>query len=441
MHRLGEIPRILALCAVCLAGLIVLFLAAQAASLALVKDKSIIAHLRASVAAGVITAQDFPTSAYGHAGLNNDKFTDCLAISTNLGNEDRSLLYRVTAMPYVLTPREGLPQSPCAMLVKDVQERRMHPDIPYFRYWHGHQIYLRPMLSGMTLDRVHVCNAMLLVFSLAFMIAQLMRRFGAMAAPVVLIPLMTNTHILTTPTSTVHALSWITAFMSIGVMARWLENRPASAQTTAVLAFALGCVGAFFDLLFSPPFVPTFIAFLALSAAARQTARRDGVHDGLYDAMQLAFVWFLGFGLTWISKWVLATAVFSVPDVIANLTDAIGRRSFGDDSISQGRTMFSATAAALTALRAEVIAWGAAVAVLIGGIAAATGKLGWRIVGLTALTLTPLLIPVVWVEVLRDHTIVHPNFAARSFILFAILPMLAALSLHEQPQYKLPAAG
>lgn len=39
----------------------------------------------------------------------------------------------------------------------------------------------------------------------------------------------------------------------------------------------------------------------------------------------------------------------------------------------------------------------------------------------------PLLIPVIWVEIMRFHSIEHPDVAFRNFLVFEIFPILAAL--------------
>jgi hypothetical protein len=416
--------------------MVTFFLAAEAASLAFVKDKPILRNVQRSIWQGIITPENFPMSPYGHSGFHNDRFTDCLAISINLGNENLSLLYRLAATPYVLTPREGEPQSPCGMLVKDVLAKDMHPEIPYYRYWHGHQIYLRPLLSSMPLDRIHVINALLLIIAFTFMTKQLGPLFGKATALLILIPMATNTHILTAPTSTVHALSWITAFGSIGAMAYWMQRHHLASITTILLCFALGCVGAFFDLLFSPPFTPTFVAFLAVVIGLQ----RGPTRDALFDAGQLAFAWFAGFSLAWISKWGFALTVFTMPEVIANLTDAISRRSFADDTIDVSRSLFTATGEAMNALRPGVIYAALALCVSLAIWAALRRRFAQQQVRHVILMLLPLLLPILWVEVLRDHTIVHPGFAARSFILFAVLPLLAAMHVGWALSVARPAA-
>jgi hypothetical protein len=38
----------------------------------------------------------------------------------------------------------------------------------------------------------------------------------------------------------------------------------------------------------------------------------------------------------------------------------------------------------------------------------------------------PLLIPICWVEIFRNHSIIHVGFVSRTFALFAIIPIIAA---------------
>ena len=45
----------------------------------------------------------------------------------------------------------------------------------------------------------------------------------------------------------------------------------------------------------------------------------------------------------------------------------------------------------------------------------------------------PLLVPFVQVEIMRNHTIIHSGFVSRTFVLFGVLPLLAALAVCRSP--------
>ncbi len=400
----------------------------QAWSLAATRDPRIVRTLSEAIRDGILTEKDSPISAYGHTGLQYDMFTDCIAMGTNLGNEDVPLLERVAATPYVSSIRNGV-MAPCKSLVHDIQAGSVRAEQQYARYWHGHQIYLRPLLANTSLANIHVLNAMLLCAAVSFFVVQMVRRFGLLGAPLVLVPLAMGTNILTTPASTVHVLTWIWAFSSVGFMAYRFATHEITSSGTLGLVFSAGCIAAFFDILFSPPFAPTLMAFLAIGIGVNRGPSQGATARAVCQGMAVAFVWFAGFSLAWISKWVFSTAVLGWDVVSPYLLDAIKVRSFGDGSIDRAKqVLFGATQTAFTHQNQTLMIWAAVIALAIAGIAVICGARKRSLAGVAAL-MTPLVIPIIWVEVLRDHSVGHPHFAARSFVLFAIIPLLAAWSI------------
>jgi hypothetical protein len=422
------ITRSLGLCLACFISLIALFITSQALSLRFASDGHIQEHLREAINEHVLTAEESPISPYGHSGHSYDMFTDCIAMSVNLGNKNDPFLWRLAATPYVGIVKNKVAK-PCQWFVNGLTDRSLHPTEPYFRYWHGAEVYLRPLLTHFTLAQVRILNALLLIASLYYLAARIGLSFGRMGAVAVVGLLMTGTSILTAPAVTVHALTWIWAFFSLGLVAWRLERHDALDPKTIALVFSMGCVANFFDVLFSPPFAPTFIAFLVLAFAWR---RSQGLRHGLVGSATMAAVWFTGFCLTWISKWLFAAAVLSWNSVIGDVRAKASARSFGDpELLDKDTAIFDATSAAFTYIGAPVFAISGAVAIGLMGFMLYRKRITSSSLKQYAVLLTPLIIPVIWVELLRDHTLQHPGFESRAFIFFAIIPVLAALALNR----------
>lgn len=409
--------RVMLLCLAALMCLVALFVALQALVLSATSDRVIMARLSEAARTGVVLPTLDVHSPYGDTGLDYDMFTECLALSTNLGNEDWPLMDRVLLTPHP-EYRDQARISPCEVLVSELAAGTLTAHSAYMRYWHGHQIYLRPMLSIMSLAKVHIANAILLIASLGALTYAVRRRFGTGGALALVFLLIAGSNILTVPAVTVHALTWAFAFASAALIAEWLRTHEAEAPKTIALVFSCGCIAAFFDLLFSPPFAPTLIAFFAIASGLERYTARRAIGAGAV----LAFAWFAGFGLAWAGKWVLAASVMGWNEMVADIVRVIQIRSFGDAAVSA--PPLAVTAAAF---RHGTLIGCALVAALIVTALAKPRREQMR----TALLLTPLIIPILWIEALRNHSLEHPAFAARSFVLFAIIPLLAALSLRR----------
>lgn len=340
-----HLARTAAYCGVALLGLVTFFLLLQGWVLESTRNHRIMNQVSVAAQTGVLSPASFPISAYGHAGLNYDMFTECLTISINLGNENEPLLYRLAAAPYAQFAREN-EQSPCRFLIADSAARKIELVQPYFRYWHGAQVYLRPLLANTSLANVHIITALLLIGALAWFAVVLARTFGVGAVPLLIVPMAACTNILTVPASTVHALTWIWAFVSLAVITPAMVREEINAPRMLILAFALGAVAAFLDGLFSPPFAPTLMAFIAIALGIRRTS----VLNALYAAALVGLFWFLGFSLTWIAKWVFSTAVLGWDVVKPNLFDAITERSLDSRQIApELNKLFTASKLALGA--------------------------------------------------------------------------------------------
>src|SRR5262249_9990198 len=219
-----------------------------------------------------------------------DMFSECIALGTNLLNSDRPLLERLAETPHIRLPRTH----PCPSLALAVRTGSPIADRAYYRYWHGHQVYLKPLLRVMSLANVHKTTAILLIASVVFLTGVLAIEFGWFAWIAFPIPFLVSTDILTVSAVTVHALSLIWTFFSGGAIALFLRKRKAHDRFLFVAVFATGAVGSYFDVLWNPPLAPTLISFLAiLSVVSANGVLKAAVWRGLV----LAGAWFAGFAL------------------------------------------------------------------------------------------------------------------------------------------------
>jgi hypothetical protein len=427
----------LSYCAAAFAILIAVFIGSEALALKFARDSSVIARLKEAYHSGVLTPDEWPTSPYGHRLLAYDMYTECITLSMNLGNQDEPLLYRVAATPFAGFVFEGK-NEPCALMAHGVLTGTIHARTPYFRYWHGAQIYARPLLANLSLAHVHILNALLLIGAMTFFAYGLNAVFGRLAAGMFLIPVLLETNLLTTPAVIVHAVNWIWTFVALGWATAWLRKHPALSPETVTFIFALGCVSNFFDVLFCPVFIPTFIAFLVLALGVRRPYVRATAT--LKDAAVLTSAWFTGFALTWISKWLLAVTVLNGKDVMTNILFQAGERTFAAADLAD-RGVFDATI--LTFQTAGLSVIGVCVTIAIAALVALRWPLrDSRAVARQSLLLLPLLMPIVWVEIFRDHTLYHSEFASRAFTYFATLPLLTVLNvLRCEPSASFVAFG
>ncbi len=412
-----------ALCAAVLGVLVAVFIGLHLLVLSTTHDARLMRTLAAAVQNGDLTMVNFPRSFYGRDGLDYDMFGECIALSTNLGNEDKPLLYRAAATPF--HGFEGA--EPCKGLIDDVARGHVTEQLEYYRYWHGPTLYLRTMLSWFALPNVRVINALLIIGALGFLVTLLVSAFGTLAAPFVVIPLAAASNLLTAPASTVHALTWAWALLSVALVFRCAATEDMLAPRSIAFVFALGCVANFLDDLYSPTIAPTFMAFLVIATALRTKT----IARAITEAAFTVGAWFAGLALTWISRWLFAASVLGWRQVWDNISVSVRQRTFGDTSLAEiPKPLFTATRTAFETFKSgsDQMIVNAVVAALILLIVVLVKSRAWRFIAPRTLALlSPLLLPVLWVEIARDHTLIHPMFAYRQFVYFAIIPLMTVL--------------
>ena len=425
----GVMIRILAICSFGLLALIGVFIALLAMTLEFTDDSRIATNLREAITTRSVTPDNYPLSPFDHHLHKSDQFTDCVAFSIDLSNNDRSLIYRVAA-----TPRVGsIPdiRTPCADLVTAIMAGTAKATVPYSRYWHGYIVYLRPMLSMMSLGKIHRVNAILLYAALLLLAYRFFLLFGPWAFPVILLPFAASADLLTMPLVTTHAVAFIWIFLSVAIIAISLQRWSEKFEIVVALSAFAGAIFNFVSFLNNPPLAPSLIGFLVMTKFLSSTNDPDRIRRAIVNAGLVVTSWFVGFTIAWIAKWMLAASVLGTEAIREVVFQAAGG---GYDStamarqlhileptlyvLSEGLNHFMSYIAASWLVAAAILAW-----------CAATRRLNMTDITDFLILQAPLLVPVIWVEIMRFHSIAHKGFVFRDFLVFEIFPILAALMI------------
>lgn len=384
-------------------------------------DSRIKANLASAFERGVITEEFIPVSAYGHQAHTYDTFTECVALGTNFSNTDDSILQRIAASP-TLT----IFGKPCEKLHEAVQAENITAKESYLRFWHGYQIYMRPLLSVMSLDKYRQITAVLFFGVMIFFASRLARGFGVLAWPISLLPFFLAGDFLSVPPITSHAVSLGWIFFSTALAHLILDRVPdARRWLLPAYVFSAGMITNFVSFLLNPPLAPALIAFLVIAHGTGRT-HREAIGSVLY-AVGMIVLWYGGYAAEWLAKWALA-AVALGPDAV--IGDILGRIDlYESDKANIGVGFFEATARNLAP-------GGVFLATIILSVLAAAGLVTYaaiarridkqRVVDFL-LMLVPLASIVVWVELNASHSMIHVGFVSRSMLLFSVIPLLAAI--------------
>lgn len=408
------------------------FIALLALVLSLTSDARIIANLQHASQSGTLSQRSYPMSFFGHNDHQFDMYTDCVGLGVNLGNESDGVMRRIAASP-TETHEDG--NGPCVELNTALRSGAVRADQGYIRFWHGYQAYFRVLLSIAPFDVMMRITALLFFASLILFAIELERMFGAWAWAVALVPFFVLADFLTVPMVATHALSLAWAFATASLTPLIMRHvKQPEWFALPLFAFAAGASYNFLNFLINPPLAPALIAFFYIAAQDRSTPQKAW-RAALYAGLLAAF-YFAGFFTAWIEKWLTAAAVLG-PDTLGEEL----ARIFGKYSETRERLAVSFLGATRRNLIPGWDFWFFGYIVAAGTIAGAMLAILIRKHGLTAARITafaamcaPLIVLIAWVELARAHSAEHSDFVSRSFLLFGVFPVLAALKLWREAE-------
>lgn len=381
-----------------------------------VSQNSQIQALRNSVSNGEISS-NYP-HAFGNTRL--DGYTECLGLSINLdGGRYSNQIQRVLSAPNVGGCKElkaWLKQDP-------LPQTREH----YFRYWHG-EVLVLPLFVAFGLVSLHWILFTALLVSLALAIISVAKVSNFLTAFASLTPLVASTNFLMTPLATTQGLSNIAILVAIPLVVRLIKTH--GIYGIAIGSALAGALFNFVDLLTTPAIGWALSIFVSILAAKKFTEVQSSVVLG-----NSAIFWIIGYGVTWMVRWLLAMIVWPpsvvVDDVLHQMLFRIDgenskvTKQFGAASIDNFRYWFSHSVLSyvLVAVALLLLLW-----VLIRIVKRPNTDQNF------ALTLysSSVIIPI-WYELLSNHSQIHTFFSYRSCAIAVGILIASSTYLLNEP--------
>lgn len=388
-----------------------------------VPDAPIIRQVSADLAAGRL-ADTYPDNPLGG---RLDGYTQCLSTTSGVlpTTSGTSLPDRVTMVP------RG--PGDCSELT--TYFGRLAADGPftdpdrgdafgYIRYWSGYSIVSRPLLALGGIHAAQIGSAVLLVGALALLAHGARRRAGALAAVALVGTYVLTSNVTTTPLAYTMAVSETVALAGAALVLlvprRWALPAAAAAASAFVFVDLLTVPGTSWAL---TVFAVGLRAWSTWADGPRTTRPARAV---LFAAGGGVVAWCAGYGISWVLRWVYATAYVGVQGVVDDVLKTARFRIDGDTTFT-GKPVGLSDAPlgslaqnlgywAMTAGLWATVAIVVALAVVLWlrrtslreGVAA---RGGWSTVAALA---SPALLVVVWYEFLRNHSQIHAFFTHRS---------------------------
>lgn len=287
----------------------------------------------------------------------------------------------------------------------------------YARYWNGWVPFVRPLLIFGSISTIRVLYADIFVLLLGAVVLLLAKRLGACYAIIFLVALLPARMDLVAISLAYARVFWIAFILVI-----WLLWRRRNMNSVLVSFFVAGSVVNYTDIL-SAPLVTLLIPLVVFTILEFVDSQKICWTESIVASA----MWAIGYGLTWISKWFLSSLITG-KNIFADASNQAAIRTSGETHIN-GQTIEPTYHNALSSVisqfvnKADVLLLIVVLAFLIVAGFYRANKLQSvsllptkQIVSGIILLLVEALLPLLWIAVLRNHTLQHAFFTYRMLL-------------------------
>ena len=278
----------------------------------------------------------------------------------------------------------------------------------YPRYWHGNHVLIRLLFVFFTYIQIRYLSQFLVIGSISIVFSLIWKRTNVGIALSFLISV-----ILAYPFTMSLSLQYIIPFMAMmsGMIFILLKYR--EEMNTGIYFFVMGSVINFLDLLT----FPLISLMMPLVLVMTWRLESKGSFENFLFAVKSSIQWAIGYGLTWIVKWVLATVILR-KNVLKNALEQVLFRSSSDIGEHISRV---GTVKKVFGVYFMFSPWLTRFCVMILGIIVLfySVKYYTRVIAVLKkiwVFMPIAIIPCFWVFVLANHSYIHYGFVYRIFM-------------------------
>ena len=273
----------------------------------MIPDKSIKANIEQS--APLLAAEGlYPDGVIGMDQCQLDNFTDALIMS-QIYSIDRKHPFRA-ALRMVRADEYGKGWNQTDLLLRLTKGEELK-EVPYARYWHGNTFLFRPCFILMDFNMLRWWLFVVSTILLVSLLCAFYREVGLLKTLALALGFAATCGFV------IQFSMQFFPILAITVVASLLVIKRGEAKDNGLLFFIVGSLACYFDLLTTP------LLTLGIPLVVMVSLKRNEgflLKDNLLKIVRLAFLWGLGFALTFVAKWALAT-FFLGYDVFADAFD------------------------------------------------------------------------------------------------------------------------
>jgi len=187
------------------------------------------------------------------------------------------------------------------------------------RYWHGYMLYLRPLLLFFDYEGIRVVSSFVFFLLYTAAVCLLAKKTGWIYA-MGLAGSMVFVKMYILPMSLPFAGVFNLMFIAILGVLLLADKQPLAGAKMAYLFLTIGSLTSFIDLL-TTPLITLGVPLLVLLIVYNKQ-EETSLATSFRMSLRISGLWFAGYGLTWVSKWIIGSIVLK-RNVIQDAVTAI----------------------------------------------------------------------------------------------------------------------
>lgn len=379
----------------------------------------------------------YPQIIGGYKSSQLDNYTDALMYATAIHESSGNAVHDAMVNARYEYADDNMVQS-LNDYANDVHSKDdLKYEIVYPRYWHGYLVVLKPLLVLFDVGEIRMMNLVVQGSLLILLLYMIRKRLGERyQLPVILMVAVLNPIVL--PLSL--QFSWVYYVSLIGSVVLLMMNELTLRKNDILFFLIVGMLTSYVDLLTYPLITLglPLVLYLLMDESENGKAR-------LMKAVKCSFIWAVGYAVMWCSKWILCGVLGGnnlASDVTSEILFRVSMTGESKETLTIGMV--------LDRNFGVLLRWPYLLLLLVflGCCFLLRRKnrqkgIGWqqRLVKVLPY-LAVMLLPVVWLIVLSNHSWVHYWFTYRELSVtvlaggVALMELCAPLATKETGEWK-----
>jgi len=297
--------------------------------------------------------------------------------------------------------------------LEDFLNGKIHTSINYARYWHGNTLLYRPLLIFLNITQIRYLLFSIFLILLFYFIYLLNKNFGKNIFYVFLASLICNGYL-----SAAFSLESAPIFLTMIISSIFLLKRINRIRDFNIYIFIVACIANFMDYLTVPLItlcVPVSIYILKLLKDKKNW--KYCINFIIINSI----IWFLGYSMTWLFKWVLYDVFISHEINVLKL--GFRQVLFRTQRENPNVLGYNYFITIFNLVRRSSLYFGITILVMI-----CLNKFNVHSSGFNKKVIPFLLLslfPILWYIALANHTLIHHHFIYRHCMIYRLGLLLA----------------